>query len=106
MPEVKDLLKVLRMIKQYQPIHIYGFAIHLGKPVYASTTAWRWIHYLEELGILTKIKEDENRKTGRKDYILTERGERLLAILEEIWGKETLHNISEIYQRRRQQQTI
>jgi len=101
MPEVKDVLKVLRLIKQYQPIHIYGFAIYLGKPVYASTTAWRWIHYLEELGLLTKIREEENKRTGRKEYILSEKGERLLSILEEVWGKETLHNVSDIYERRR-----
>jgi len=102
MPEVKDVLRVLRMIKQYQPIHIYGFAIYLGKPVYASTTAWRWIHYLEELGLIKKIREEENKKTGRKEYVLTDRGERLLSILEEVWGAETLHNVSDIYDRRRE----
>ena len=105
MPEVKDVLRVLRMIKEHQPIHIYGFAIYLGKPVYASTTAWRWIHYLEELGLIKKIREEENKRTGRKEYVLTERGERLLSILEEVWGGETLHNVSDIYDRRRERAT-
>lgn len=57
---------------------------------------------MEELGVLAKVKEDENRKTGRKDYLLTEKGERLLAILEEVWGEGAIHNISDIYQRRRE----
>lgn len=102
MPGVKDVLRVLGLIKHYQPVHTYGFAVHLGKPAYASTLAWRWFHYLEELGVLKKITEDEDRKTARKDYVLTEKGEKLLTVLEEVWGEGSIHNISDIYQRRRQ----
>ena len=96
MPDVKDLLKVLRIIKENQPIHTYGFAMFLGgKPTYASTTAWRWIHYLEELGILVKIRDDGT-PTGRKEYALSEKGERLYRILEEIWGGKKF-GVSDIY---------
>lgn len=100
MPDVKDVLRVLRLIKKYQPIHIYGFAIYLGKPVYASTSAWRWIHYLEELKVVERVGGSES-KGGRRDYVLTEKGERLLAVLEEVWGNETLYNVSDIFERRR-----
>jgi DNA-binding PadR family transcriptional regulator len=96
MPDVKDLLKVLKIIRENQPIHTYGLAIFLGKsPIYASTTAWRWIHYLEELGILVKIRDDGT-PTGRKDYKLSEKGERLYEILEEIWGSKKF-GVSDIY---------
>ncbi|NHV97654.1 MAG: hypothetical protein HA494_07735 [Thaumarchaeota archaeon] len=99
MPDVKNLLKILRVIKQHQPIHIYGLANYLGKPTYASTTAWRWIHYLEELGLL--VKKGGKRKRGRIHYALSKKGEKLLTALEEVWGRETLYNVSEIYKRRR-----
>lgn len=59
-------------------------------------------HYLEELGVLLRTKEDEGKKTGAKDYVVTDRGERLLFVLEEVWGEGSLHKIFDIYQRRRE----
>jgi DNA-binding HxlR family transcriptional regulator len=50
---------------------------------------------------LTRVREEENMRTGKKEYVLTERGERLLTILEKVWGGETLHNVSETYERKK-----
>ncbi len=55
---------------------------------------------MEELGVLTRVGEDANSRTGRKDYVLTGRSEKLLSVLEEVWGGDTIHNVSDIYQRR------
>lgn len=63
---------------------------------------WCWFHYLEELGCLERAREDVESKTGRKDYVLTERGEKLLAVLEEVWSEDALRKVSDIYQRRRE----
>jgi|YelNatPaOPRAMG01_1025707.scaffolds.fasta_scaffold291594_2 DNA-binding PadR family transcriptional regulator len=99
MPDVLDVLKVLRLIRENQPIHTYGLAVFLGKkPVYATTSAFRWIHYLEELGVLKLVRVDE--RSGRKEYMLSEKGERLYSVLEEVWGGRPF-KVSEIYEIRR-----
>ncbi len=61
---------------------------------------------MEELGVLQRTKEDESKKTGRQDYVFTDRGERLLSVLEEVWSGGTLHNVSDIYQRRREKASV
>ena len=105
MPDIKDVLKVLKIIKENQPIHTYGFAMFLrDKPTYASTTAWRWIHYLEELGILVKVRDDGT-PTGRKEYALSHRGEKLYELLEEIWGSRRF-GVSDIYSVRREKKEV
>ena len=84
MPEVRQLLEFLELIKKNQPVHAYGLAVVLGNPLHVTLT-WKWLKYLQELKILLKV-EDDGRRTSRKMYTLTSSGERLLAALSETWG--------------------
>ena len=74
MPEVRQLLEFLELIKKNQPVHAYGLAVVLGNPLHVTLT-WKWLKYLQELEILVKV-EDDGRRTSRKMYTLTSRGER------------------------------
>lgn len=83
MPEIKEFMRFMEFLKSHQPAHSYRLALISGNPM-RSTWTWRWLHYLEDLGLARKISDD-GRKTARKEYALTERGETLLDIMRQVF---------------------
>ncbi|MCD6511259.1 MAG: hypothetical protein J7K45_01525 [Thaumarchaeota archaeon] len=98
MPEVKDVLRFLELVERNQPIHAYGLALVLGNPKYVAV-AWKWLHYFEELGVVKKVT-DAGYKTGRKEYKLTEKGEKLLEILRMVWSDKRTLTVSSFSRKR------
>jgi len=85
-PDVSEVLRILRLIRENQPIHTYRLATLLDeRPSRHMAMAFKWIHYFEELGVLKLERVDE--KTRRKEYALSELGETLYQVMERVWGK-------------------
>jgi hypothetical protein len=98
-PDVSEVLKVLKLVRENQPIYTYRLASLLGdRPVHHMAMAFKWIHYFEELGVLELVNVDP--KTKRKEYRLSELGETLCQVMERVWGKGE-PRVSRIYDVRR-----
>jgi hypothetical protein len=97
LPDIRELLRILRIFAKHEPIHLYGLASFLGRPKETSALAWKWLRYFEALRIIDEVKSLADLR-GKRSFLLSERGKSLLFAMEEVWrDEEKIFNLSDVY---------